>query len=191
MRRYLKFVLLVSLVPLIVAIFRAVTGPQSIYLTDAFRTIDIVYARGGMMMHCPQNTYTVNCLDRSCLAAGQEIQRDCYSQQVEVTRTVSAQPVRYELVIALSNALVSLQPIKDPVYDPSGVICQDHTDDFPYFAITATTSQSQTVFVGSKCNAAGSKLWKVKIGNQWYNQTTGEIPAAYYQLLAAVQSGAK
>jgi len=191
MRRYLKFVVLVSLVPLIVAIFRAMTGPRTIYLTDAFRTIDIVYARGGMMMHCPQNTYTVNCLDRSCLAAGQEIQRDCYSQQVEVTRTVSAQPVRYELIVALSNALVNLQPIKDPSYDPPGVICQGHTDDFPYFAITATTSQSQTVFMGSHCNFTESKLWKIQIGNQWYNQTTGEIPAVYNQLLAAVQSGAK
>lgn len=188
MNHALKFVIIVVVVPIIVAVLNLAARPITIRLDGQIQQIDITYGHGSMGLPAHRAQYIITCQAKTCAATGQKTQFSSMSRSIEMSQTIPSHNIPFELINTLKGALVNLQPISDRHLNPEGVRCFGATDNSTYSSVNITTDMLQTIFMESDCDAEKATLWKVRINEQWYNQISGEIPAAYMSLLWAAQA---
>jgi hypothetical protein len=95
----------------------------------------------------------------------------------QAVKTVDASSVMQDLWRASS---VNLKSVKEPVQRI------DHTDDYPAFEVTITTSGGSSLLRNTSNAFQGGRPWNVQRGGQWFVQQGGGIEEAFKKLMQLV-----
>jgi hypothetical protein len=95
----------------------------------------------------------------------------------QATKAVDASSAVQDLWRA-SN--INLKAVKEPVQRI------DHTDDYPSFEVTITTSGGSSLLKNTSNAFQGGQPWNVQRGGQWFVQQGNRIEAAFKKLMRLV-----